>query len=76
MTIDEMAALHVGQVVPIQVPDQAEGEKSGKLGMVDLVIGNQVKFRGRTGLRGKNLAVQVEEITAPPLELVSHKDGN
>jgi flagellar motor switch protein FliM len=74
LSVDDVAALEVGQVVPIRVPAQAE-EKSGRLGTVDLVIGGQVKFRGRTGLRGNNLAVQVEEITAPPLELVTHKDA-
>jgi flagellar motor switch protein FliM len=70
-----MVGLEIGQIVPIQVPTQSE-EKPGKLGTVDLVIGGQVKFRGRTGLRGKNLAVQVEEITAPPLELITHKDAS
>ncbi len=74
ITVDDLAALEVGQVLPIQVPAQAD-ETPGSLGTVDLVIGGQVKFRGRTGLRGKNLAVQVEEVTSPPLELVTHKDA-
>jgi flagellar motor switch protein FliM len=75
LTVKDMVGLEIGQIVPIQVPTQSE-EKPGKLGTVDLVIGGQVKFRGRTGLRGKNLAVQVEEITAPPLELITHKDAS
>jgi len=48
---------------------------AGRIGTVDLLIGGQVKFRGRTGLRGKKLAVQIEQIVAAPLELVSHKEA-
>ena len=60
----------------MQVPPEAEADDAGgRIGTVDLVIGGQVKFRGKTGLRGKMLAVQIEEVTAPPLELISHKES-
>ena len=60
----------------MHVPPEAETpDGKGRIGSVDLMIGGQVKFRGKTGLRGKNLAVQIEEVTAPPLELIAHKEA-
>jgi flagellar motor switch protein FliM len=69
--------LKIGDVLPIKVSDDPDtGRPVGKIGTVDIVIGNQVKFRGKTGLRGKHLAVLVESIVAPPAELISHKETN
>ena len=68
LTVADLAALEVGQVLPMQVcpsAEEPEGASKGRLGTVDLLVGEQVKFRGRTGLRGKNLAVQIEHVVAP-----------
>ena len=77
LTVADIAALEVGQVVPMRVcpSEEASGPApKGRLGTVDLVVGEQVKFRGRTGLRGRNLAVQIEQVVGPPLELVAHRE--
>jgi flagellar motor switch protein FliM len=69
--------LKVGDVVSMQVAEDPDtGQAVGKLGTVDIVIGNRVKFRGKTGLRGKRLAVSIETVVPPPLELISHKETN
>ena len=76
LTVADLAGLEVGQVLPMQISPEAESrEGSGRIGSVDLMIGGQVKFRGKTGLRGKNLAVQIEEVASPPLELIAHKES-
>ena len=76
LTVAEVENLEVGQVIPMQVSPEAESKDApGRIGTVDLMIGDQVKFRGKTGLRGKMLAVQVEEIAVPPPELISHKES-
>ncbi|MDQ2688211.1 MAG: FliM/FliN family flagellar motor C-terminal domain-containing protein, partial [Armatimonadota bacterium] len=74
LNVADLANLQVGQVVPMQVCPPPDGEPAPKarLGAVDLVVGEQVKFRGRTGLRGRKLAVQVEQIVAAPVELITH----
>ena len=74
LTVADLVALEVGQVVPMSVCPPPDGETAPKarLGAVDLVVGEQVKFRGRTGLRGRRLAVQVEQVVAAPTELITH----
>jgi len=77
LTVADLASLEVGQVLPMQVcpaADEATDRPKGRLGTVDLMVGEQVKFRGRTGLRGKNLAVQIEQIVAPRAELIAHRE--
>jgi len=79
LTVADVVGLEVGQVVPMRVCPAEEGSgpaPKGRLGTVDLLVGGQVKFRGRTGLRGRNLAVQVEQVVGPPLELVAHREQN
>jgi len=79
LTVADLAELEVGQVVPMRVcqAEEVSGPApKGRLGTVDLLVGAQVKFRGRTGLRGRNLAVQIEQIVGPPLELVAHREQN
>jgi len=79
LTVADLVALEVGQVVPMRVcqAEEVSGPApKGRLGTVDLLVGAQVKFRGRTGLRGRNLAVQIEQIVGPPLELVAHREQN
>ena len=79
LTVAGLVALEVGQVVPMQVcpSEEVSGPApKGRLGTVDLLVGDQVKFRGRTGLRGRNLAVQIEQVVGPPLELVAHREQN
>ena len=79
LTVADVAALEVGQIVPMRVcpSEEASGPApKGRLGTVDLVVGEQVKFRGRTGLRGRNLAVQIEQVVVPPLELIAHREQN
>ena len=76
VTVSDLVSLTVGQVLPMEVcpaSDDPHAPKD-KLGTVDLLIGGQVKFRGRTGLRGKTLAVQIEQIVAPPADLVAHRE--
>lgn len=74
LSVEGAAALQVGQILPMRVSDDADTGQTGRIGQVDLMIGSQVKFRGRTGLRGKNLAVQIEQVVTPPPDLVSHKE--
>lgn len=79
LTVADIAGLEVGQIVPMRVcpAEEVSGPApKGKLGTVDLLVGAQVKFRGRTGLRGQNLAVQIEQVVGPPLELVTHREQN
>ncbi len=79
LTVADLACLEVGQIVPMQVcpAEEVSGPApKGRLGTVDLLVGNQVKFRGRTGLRGRSLAVQIEQVVSPPLELVAHREQN
>ena len=77
MTVSDLAELEVGQVLPMQVCSTGEESSSkpkGRLGRVDLMVGDQIKFRGRTGLLGRNLAVQIEQVVAPISELIAHRD--
>ena len=77
LTVADLAGLEVGQVLPMTVCPEASdvtGEPKGRLGTVDLLVGDQVKFRGRTGLRGRKLAVQIEQVVAPRVELVAHRE--
>ncbi len=79
LTVADIAGLEVGHIVPMRVcpAEEVSGPApKGKLGTVDLLVGSQVKFRGRTGLRGQNLAVQIEQVVGPPLELVAHREQN
>ncbi len=76
ITVSDLVSLAVGQVLPMAVcpaSDDPHAPKD-KLGTVDLLIGGQVKFRGRTGLRGKTLAVQIEQVVAPAADLVAHRE--
>lgn len=75
LAVAEIAGLRVGQVLPMRVCSDDEGGESGRIGSVDVLIGSEVKFRGKTGLRGKRLAVQIEQVVAPPVELIAHKEG-
>lgn len=75
LTVGELDRLRVGDVVPIVIPGQEEESgKKNKIATVDLVIGNVVKFRGRTGLNGRKLAVQIEQVIAAIPDLIAHKD--
>lgn len=76
LTVADLSALTVGQILPMEVCP-ASGDPHAakdKLGTVDLIIGGSVKFRGRTGLRGKSLAVQIEQIVEPVADLVAHRE--
>lgn len=77
LTVADLVTLEVGQVLPMRVGPPAnhpDGAQKERLGTVDLVVGEQVKFRGRTGLRGRKLAVQIEQVVGPPAELVAHRE--
>ncbi len=78
LTVADLAALTVGQVLPMEVcPASADPHApKDRLGTVDLMIGEQVKFRGRTGLRGRTLAVQIEHVIEPAADLVAHREQN
>jgi flagellar motor switch protein FliM len=76
LTVADLAGLAVGQVLPMQVCPSSDDPHApkDKLGTVDLMIGDHVKFRGRTGLRGRTLAVQIDHVVEPSAELVAHRD--
>ena len=76
LTVADLAALTVGQVVPMQVCPASPDPHAlkDKLGTVDLLIGDHVKFRGRTGLRGRTLAVQIEQVVEPVADLVARRE--
>lgn len=76
ITVSDLVSLSVGQVLPMEVCPASNDPHAPKdrLGTVDLLIGDQVKFRGRTGLRGKTLAVQIEQIVEPVGDLVAHRE--
>lgn len=77
MTTGELMDLKIGEVIPMKIADDPEtGLPVGKIGTVDVVIGTQVKFRGKTGLRGKKLAILIESVVEPPAELISNKETN
>lgn len=78
LSVADLAGLTVGQVLPMQVcPASADPHApKDKLGTVDLMIGDHVKFRGRTGLRGRTLAVQIEQVVEPVADLVAHREQN
>ena len=76
LCVADLASLQVGQMLPMQVCP-ASGDPHApkdKLGTVDLMIGGQVKFRGRTGLRGRTLAVQIEQVVEPVADLIAHRE--
>lgn len=75
LTVHDLAQLHAGQILPL-VPALAPDEERAaqRIGAVDVVIGGHVKFHGKTGLRGKNLAVQIERIVAPAPDLIANKE--
>ena len=78
LTVADLVSLSVGQVLPMEVCPASNDPHAPKdrLGTVDLLIGDQVKFRGRTGLRGKTLAVQIEQIVEPVGDLIAHREQN
>ncbi|HEY3330510.1 MAG TPA: hypothetical protein VGK19_10845 [Capsulimonadaceae bacterium] len=82
VTVNTVYNLKVGQMLPLIVPgkehpDTQPADSQNGLGVSDVLIGNHVKFRGRIGLRGKRrLAVMIDEIMPPPIELVSHKESS
>jgi len=77
LCVSDIATLEVGQIIPMQVPTDPNASVSdGQIGTVEIVVGGQPKFRGRTGLRGRKLAVQIEQAIAPPIELTAHRELN
>ncbi len=77
LTVADLTELMVGQVLPMEVcPESSDPHApKDKLGTVDLLIGDHVKFRGRTGLRGRMLAVQIERVVEPVAELIAHREA-
>lgn len=76
LSVAEIAGLQIGQVLPMRVCGDADNGEPGRIGSVDVLIGSDVKFRGKTGLRGKRLAVQIEQVVAPAVELIAHKENH
>ncbi len=76
LCVADLASLEVGQVLPMQVCPASGDPRApkDKLGTVDLMIGGHVKFRGRTGLRGRTLAVQIEQVVEPVADIVAHRE--
>lgn len=77
LTAGTLMDLQIGDVLPIDVAQDPEtGRPVGKIGTVEILIGPQVKFRGKIGRRGRKLAVMIEDIVAPPADLISHKEND
>ena len=77
LTVEDLAYLNVGQIIPMSIPEQdQEHTAARRIGTVELLIGGNVKFRGKTGLNGAKLAVQIEEIVQPVPDLIVHRDVN
>ena len=76
LTVADLASLSVGQVLPMQVCPSSDDPHApkDKLGTVDLIVGGRPKFRGRTGLRGRTLAVQIEQVVEPVADLIAHRE--
>ena len=64
VTVGQVVALEVGQVLPLQKVSQNGHANNEKLSVrqVEVFIGEHLKFRGTPGFLGKHLAVQVNEI--------------
>jgi flagellar motor switch protein FliM len=78
ISVDTLAHLEVGQILPLNVAGGNRSEHSGgvrSLACVDLLIGKSPKFRGHIGLRGgKRLAVQIDEVLKRPPTLEIHRE--
>ena len=80
LNVETISTLKVGQMIPLTVPralrsDDPPADGDSMIGRAEILIGNQVKFRGRIGIKGRRrLAVQVEEVLAAQPELISHKE--
>ncbi|MBC7529666.1 MAG: FliM/FliN family flagellar motor switch protein, partial [Chthonomonadaceae bacterium] len=57
MSVDEVLDLQVGDVVLLNRTQNEE---------VEILIGEQVKFRGRPGIKGKKLAVHINRYGTDP----------
>lgn len=77
-TVDAIANLRVGEILPLKIADQGEeGEGGAKAGLanVDVMVADKPKFRGHIGLRGgKRLAVQIDDFIPMPPTLQVHKE--
>lgn len=54
MSVGELVELKVGDIVTLNQNQHEE---------VDILVGNNVKFRGRPGIRGKKLAVHINRVS-------------
>ncbi len=53
LSLDELVRMEAGDVVPLSTPVQGE---------VEVLVGGKRKFRGRPGLRGRRLAVEITAV--------------
>ncbi len=80
LNIEEICSLKVGSVIPLMRPVPPRPgttiNRKDPLGRAEIVIGASPKFRGRIGIsEGNRLAVQVDEIVAPPPTLIVNKES-
>jgi flagellar motor switch protein FliM len=79
LTLHEIAELQLGDVVPLSRPvapmPGTVADRRQPLGRAEIVIGSSPKFRGKIGIsEGRRLAVQVDEVVAPPPQLIVNKE--
>ena len=79
LTVDEVCELSVGTVIPLSrpvpPPPGVAVNRRDPLGRAEIIIGASPKFRGRIGIsEDRRLAVQIDEIVAPPPQLVINKE--
>jgi len=79
LTLEKICSLAVGDVVPLDKPvPPAPGavlNRREPLGRAEVVVGTSPKFRGKIGIsEGRRLAIQVDEIVAPPPTLIINKE--
>jgi flagellar motor switch protein FliM len=79
MTVEEICNLQAGTVIPLLHPVvPAPGTTVNRLeplARAEIIIGASPKFRGRIGIsEGHRLAVQIDEVVAPPPSLIINKE--
>jgi flagellar motor switch protein FliM len=79
LSVEETCRFNVGDIIPIAYPvlpkEGISPHRSEPLGRAEVVIGASPKFRGNIGIsEGHRLAIQIDEVLAPPPVLVVNKE--
>jgi flagellar motor switch protein FliM len=83
VTVEAIDSLEIGEILPLNIArgtlnDRNQSNRAGAPGLsnVDVLVGDKIKFRGHIGLRGgTRLAVQIDDVVAPPPSLEIHRDA-